>query len=143
MADALAALTNGDVRVMVYVLWAGMGCERSGYTPVEVEDLLDAADPGDTEPLRDELLSAIIEALPEKNEAAPRDSGNPWDWNVAYAVWTTEWGQPAAEFWKTTLREFGALSDGRALLYASVQDKGSGGESRMTTLADFDDLFKL
>jgi hypothetical protein len=144
LQDLPQRLHEGDPEALVYVLWAGLGGERSGFTPLELLIVLDDCEPEELTALPGAVLGALMETMPRKGKGAG-GSGKPWDWNVAAAVWSTEWGQPESAFDTTTLRRFHDLSDGRSILYASASEGGaqSSGETRITTMAEFEELFAM
>lgn len=141
----LPRLEAGDPEALVYTLWAGLGAEKAGFTPMELLILLDDCHPGELEALPLDLLEALVDSLPRKGKGGGGGTGQPWDWNVAAAVWSTVWGQPAAEFANITLREFHDLSDGRSLLFASAQEGGAHGPDaqKVTTMGGWLELLNL
>jgi hypothetical protein len=119
LPEHLQALASGDVRALVLTLWAGM--EGRPDDPADLLDLLGEADPGEFELLGETVTRLLQDSIQTKTETEQaRESGQPWSWNVAEAVWSTEWGQSAEKFESTTLAQFTALSNGRAVLYASA-----------------------
>jgi hypothetical protein len=138
----LLELNAGDVRALSLTLWAGM--KGRPDEPADLLDLIDEASPEEYELLGSRLLELLMASLPGK-QAEPPESDKPqrpWSWEVAEAVWSTEWAQPADKFETTTLKQFTALSNGRAVLYASATEGGSG-EQRLTTAADYEGLLNM
>jgi hypothetical protein len=138
-------IARDDTRSIALAIWAGLGASGSGIDPLDVLALINEASPEEDETLAGDVLRALQNDLPSPKESPSDEKGQPWDWRVALAAWSTEWKQPPTEFWTMTPREFSDLSDGRSILYASVQEGGApnSGETRIRTMEDFEELFKL
>lgn len=143
--EFLRLIAADDTRAIALAIWAGIGANASGLEPIDVLDLMEEVSPEEDEFLASGVLIAIQNDLPGKPKAPRKGEGDPWDWDVGLAAWSTEWKQLPAEFWDMTLREFSALSDGRALLYASVNNGGAPGSDaeKVTTLGGWLELLKM
>jgi hypothetical protein len=118
--SALQALTSGDQEAVDVFWWAGLLHDSPGLDLDDAAALLEEAPLGELIALPGALLQAVRDSLPVDSGDGSGDGG-PWDWEVAEAIWSTEWGQDSDRFWDLTFREFHAKSNGRAKIYARSQ----------------------
>lgn len=122
LKGVMVKVANGDLDAICGCLWAGMLRENPVLTFDEVSALLDKASFADLVALPKQILEAMQEAYGSPGQA--KGSGEPWDWEVALAVWVKEWGRSEAEFWRATFRTFTSISNGLSKLYEKAKQSG-------------------
>lgn len=133
----LQAGSKGGQTMAAAFLWAGLLHSDPSVTEEDIRDLLNEATVVELMQLPKDLMAALLRSLPDRSEKTLDGGGEPWDWDVAKAVWATEWSQDPDRFWQSTFREFHSLSNGRAKLYESARQKrGDGGSGQVQPPAE-------
>jgi hypothetical protein len=132
-------LAAGQVDAAAVFLWAGLLWDDQGITIDDALALLDEAAPAELAEIPGQLLEALRRAVPDKVSDEDGD-GAPFDWEMALAVWVSEWGRSEPEFWQTTLRTFGSISNGRARLYKTATSASGSASAGGYDEMDLDEL---
>lgn len=128
LRDVMGRVSSDDIDALTACLWAGMLRETPGLTFDETLALLDEATPAELVALPHQVLGVFYQAFGESAGSGGGDS-DPWDWEMALAIWIKEWGRSEDEFWRATFRTFTSISNGLSRLYQKAE-KGQSGSSQ-------------